>query len=244
CGDCAAIRPAWSRTCTSAPVRAARSSTGFKSAAAQELVRSHAAPEATVTALVRLERCRLVRSATSAAVNAAARPASSATPPSGAPPASATPTKASASRRPSVSLRLPGGRGLASAIAGQPQAVAAAQDRLHDPRIAGIVLDLAAQVLHVRVHGALIPFELVATDPVDQLEPRVHPAGHRGQCQQQAPFGGGEVNGRAAYHDRPPRLVDDQLVVAVAGHPLLRRRAAAAPQDRLNAEHQLPRAER
>src|SRR5262249_25194413 len=156
CWDTAAIRPAWSRTCTSAPVRAARSSTGLRSAAAQELVRSHAAPAATVIALARLDRCRLVRFETSAAVNAAASPASSATA------ASATPRKAKASRRPSASLRVPGRLGSASAISGQPQAVATAQDRLHDPRVAGIVLDLAAQVLHVRVHRALIPLELVA----------------------------------------------------------------------------------
>ena len=57
------------------------------------------------------------------------------------------------------------------AIAGQAQAVTATEDRLHDPRIARIGLDLAAQVLDVRVHGPLIPLELVPADPVDQLEP-------------------------------------------------------------------------
>jgi hypothetical protein len=35
----------------------------------------------------------------------------------------------------------------------------------------GVFLDLAAQVLHTRVDGALVCLELMPPDPVDQLEP-------------------------------------------------------------------------
>src|SRR5689334_10532756 len=108
-----------------------------------------------------------------------------------------------------------------SAIAGQAQAVTATEDRLHDPRVGGIGLDLAAQVLHVRVHGPLIPLELIPPDPVDQLEPGVHPARHGGQRNQQAPFGRGQIHGGTAHHHGPPRLVDDQFVVTIAGDALL-----------------------
>src|SRR5881398_3499703 len=150
-------------------MRVARSTTGSRFASVQLSVRFQAAPAATAIALVRSDRCRLARVATSAAATAA----------------SATPIKASASRRRIGSLREPAciasgpangsapgsapapgmapdsviGWGLA--IAGQAQAVTATEDRLHDPRIARIGLDLAAQVLHVRVHGPLIPLELV-----------------------------------------------------------------------------------
>src|SRR6185437_8932019 len=238
-GDTAVGWPAWSVISTLAPVRVARSTTGARFAPSQLSVRFHTAPAATAIALVRSDRCRLARFATSAAANAAARTASSATA------ASATPIKASASRRPIGSPREPARPAPGSAIAGQAQAVAAAEDRLHDLRVGGIGLDLAAQVLHVRVNGPLIPLELVPPDPVDQLEPGVHPARHGGKRQQQAPFGRGQVYGRTAHHHGPPWLVDDQFVVAVAGDALLGGRdTGAAPQDRLHAEHQFPWAER
>src|SRR6185369_13289311 len=97
------------------------------------------------------------------AANAAVSPASSATA------ASATLRKASASRRPSVPPRgtasagtpsgciaSRGGAGPGSVIVGQAEAVTAAEHGLHDLGVAGILLDLAAQVLHVRVDGALV----------------------------------------------------------------------------------------
>src|ERR1700730_12190491 len=109
--------------------------------------------------------CWLVRFETSAAAKAAVSPASRATA------VSATERKASASRRPSVLPREaaagpgPGGdaaagSGPASVIAGQAQPVPAAQDRLHDLRPGRVLLDLAAQILHVRVDGALVALEL------------------------------------------------------------------------------------
>src|SRR5690348_13710697 len=200
-------------------------------------------------ALASSPRCWLARLETSAAANAAVSPASSATA------ASATVRKARASRRPSVPLRgtvlvggavmvggagpddgtvmvggagLDGGAGPGSVIAGQAEPVTTAEDGLHDPGISRIFLDLAAQVLHVRVDGALVALELVPAHPVDQLEPGVHPARHGGQRGEDAPLGGGQRHGRAAHHGLPLRLVDDELAPAVAGQALGGGRAAAA----------------
>src|SRR5207248_5680705 len=120
-------------------------------------------PARAVMALASSPRCWVARLETSAAANAAVSPASSATA------ASATVRKARASRRPSVPPRgtVPvsgagpgGGAGPGSVIAGQAEPVTAAQDGLHDPGIARILLNLAAQVLHVRVDGALVALEL------------------------------------------------------------------------------------
>ena len=117
-------------------------------------------PAATAIAVVSSVRCRLASPDTSAAVNAAVSPASSATA------ASATARNASASR----SAMVPCGEGRSS-ITGQAEPVAAAQHGLHDLRVGWLGLDLAAQVLHMRVDGALIALELVPADPVDQLIP-------------------------------------------------------------------------
>jgi catechol 2,3-dioxygenase-like lactoylglutathione lyase family enzyme len=62
-------------------------------------------------------------------------------------------------------------RRLLSVVAGQAEPVAAAQHCLDDLRAARVFLDLAAQVLHVRVDGAFVALELMPPDPVDQLEP-------------------------------------------------------------------------
>jgi len=144
-GETATSSLAGSTISTSAPVRAARSSTGDRSAPAQLLFRSQAAAAATATAAVSSLRCRPVSADTSAAANAAVSPASRAIA------ASATARKSSPSRSPIASPRTaaPGGGLSSSAIAGQPQPVPAAQDGLHDLGIARICLDLAAQVLHV-----------------------------------------------------------------------------------------------
>src|SRR4029079_4226981 len=218
-GEAATTVPAWSRICTAVPVVAARSRTDARSAPDQVLFRSHAAPAETATALASAARCWLARLETSAAANAAVSPASSATA------ASATLRKASASRRPSVPPRgtasirtpsgciasgggaapacaVPGGAGPGSVIAGQAEAVTAAEHGLHDLGVAGILLDLAAQVLHVRVDGALVPFELVPAHPVDQLEPGVHPARDGGQRREDPPLGGGQRDRRAAQRGR------------------------------------------
>src|SRR6202167_6223977 len=146
-GECATTRPALSRIWTSAPVRAARSSTGDRSAVGQLSLCSHAAAAATAIAVVSSWRCLLARPDTSAAAKAAVRPARSAT----------------ASGRPSASPRAAGrcgGPAPPSAIAGEAQPVTAAQHCLDDPGVGGLLLDLAAHDHHVRVDGALVPLEL------------------------------------------------------------------------------------
>ena len=169
-GDDSTIWPTWSSIWTAAPVFAAKSRTEERSAEDQVRFPSHAVPAAAAIALASSVRCWLARVETSAAANAAVSPASSATA------ASATARNASARRRPSVPPRagcpvIAGSVIAGSVIAGQAEPVTAAQDGLDDPGVAGIVLDLAAQVLHMRVDGALIAFELIPPHPVDQLEP-------------------------------------------------------------------------
>src|SRR5579859_4908831 len=239
-GDAVTTWPDWSRIWASAPVRVARSSTGDRSAELQLSPRSQAAAAAAAIAPVRSVRCWLVRSDTSAAARAAVSPASRATA------ASATDRKARASRRPRVLPRkaeTEAGAGPASVISGQAQPVAAAQDRLHDLRPGRVLLDLAAQVLHVRVDGALVALELIPADPVDQLEPGVHPARDGGQGTQDAPLGRGQVGRGAAHHDLAPRRVDEQGPVAVTDRAGRGDRGAAA-QDGLDPQDQLARAER
>src|SRR5262249_58108739 len=102
-----------------------------------------------------------------AAATAAVSPAG------GASAAGATAATAGASRSPIASPRVRGSGGPEppSAIGRQAEPVAAAQHGLDDLRVGWIVLDLAAQVLHVRVDGALIPLELVSSHPADEFEP-------------------------------------------------------------------------
>ena len=143
-GDESITWRAWSRIWTAAPVLAARSRTGERSAVDQVWFPSHAAPAADAIAPASSVRCWLARFETSAAANAAVSPASSATA------ASATVMNARASRRPSALPRVAGSGSAAwSVIAGQAEPVTATQDRLDDPGITRIVLDLTAQVLHV-----------------------------------------------------------------------------------------------
>jgi hypothetical protein len=111
-------------------IRWARSRIGDRSADAQLLFLSQAAPAATAIALVSSVRCCLAKAETSAAANAAVSPASSATA------ARATARKASASLSPSASPRAARRTGPAlSLIAGQAEPVPATQHGLHDLRI-------------------------------------------------------------------------------------------------------------
>src|SRR5215470_2343655 len=176
-GELAMIRPALSLTRMSAPILLPASITMARSGPDQPLPASQAAPATTVIACVSSSRCLAARLETSAAENAAVSPASSATA------RRATLTKARASR----SLIGPEPPDLA--ISGQAEPVAAPEHRLDDLRVALIFLDLAAQVLHVRVDRALVTLELVPTHPVNQLQAGIHPAGHGRDRDQDAPFG-------------------------------------------------------
>src|SRR5713101_863699 len=154
--------------------------------------------------------------------------------------ASATPTNARASRSPSCPIQGPP----TLTIPVQAEPVAAAEYGLHYDRIAGIFLDLPPQILDMGVDSALVALEVVAADAVNQLEPRVDPAGDRGQGYQDAPFRRSQLDFAAADLCHPPGLVDDQGAVPEPADPLLGRRCRVAAQDRLDPEHQLTRAER
>src|ERR1700689_3880895 len=158
--------------------------TGLRLAPAQPRSAFHEPAAAPAKALASPVRCRLPSEDTSTAENTPASTASRATA------ASETPRNASVSRSPSVLPRCPlpgcplpgcplpscprpsaeGGGGDAegsSAIAGQAEPVAAAEHGHDHPRVGRVVLDLAPEVLHMRVDRALIAFELVAPYLVD-----------------------------------------------------------------------------
>src|SRR3954470_8472268 len=104
-------------------------------------------------------------------------------------------------------------------------------------------LDLAPQVLHVRVDRALVAVVVVALHPVDQLEAREDAAGRAGEREEQLELRRRELDG-------PP--LDDGLVAlgieaeppAVEAQHLLdaRRARAGAAQERADARDELPRA--
>src|SRR3984957_13220180 len=182
-----------------------------------------------------LSRSRWVRDSwsTSAAARTAVRTVRSATA------ARATDTKASDSRIRSVAASR------ALTIPVQAEAVAAAQHGLDDLRLAGVGLDLAPQVLDVRVDAALVALELVAARAVDDLVPRVDPPRDRRQRDQHAPLGRGQRHAGPADLDRPALLVDHQQALAIAGRRGGPAVGLAPPaQDGLAAQDQLARAER
>src|SRR6185437_6111603 len=234
-------RPPESRTCSCTPVRLARSRSESRSASAQLWFCCHAPPATAAYAWARLSRWWFASEDTSTAEKTAVRMANSATA------ASATARNASASRSPRVLPRWPppAARGReASVIAGQAEPVAAAKHGHDDAGVPRVVLDLAAQVLHVRVDRPLVAFELVSPHLVDQLEAGVDPPGDRGERAENPPLRGRKLDRRAAHGHRSPRLVDDQVPAAVAGDALRRRGRPATAQDRLHPQHQFPRAER
>src|ERR1700722_5930337 len=171
--------PDLARICASAPVSEASSSAGLRSAPDQLLCRSQPAAAAEAMALVRSVRCIETRPDKSLAAKTTVSPARMPIA------ARATPRKLEPSRMPSVSLGLVRGP---SVIAAQAKSVPSAQHRRDDLRITRILLDLAAQVLHVRVDDALVALELIAADPVDELKPRIHPARRGREREQDAPF--------------------------------------------------------
>src|SRR5215469_12008341 len=238
-GEDATTAPALSRTCTSAPGpprRPTRSSTGPRSACAQLSSRSQAALAATATAVVRSARWRCTRARTSEAASAAVRIAASPTA------ASATARNASASRSASV-VPPPAVCAAWSVIATQAEPVPPAEHRRDDLRAGRIGLNLAPQVLYVRVDGALIALELITPYPVDQLESRIHPAGHGCQGHEDAPLGRRQVDARAPHPRLTPWFVKHEHSLAISDRALHIGLAAPA-QDCLHPQHELSRAER
>jgi hypothetical protein len=106
-----------------------------------------------------------------------------------------------------------------------------------------VAFELAAQVLHVRVHDALVSGVLVPADPIHQVEARVDPPGRAGQRGEYSPLGRGQLNHRPPHHDLTAVLVYDKLTTAERAATRLGC-AAAPPQDRLHPQDQLTWAER
>src|SRR6185437_7754554 len=250
---CPTGRPLAARTWNCTPACAATWRRGSRSAPAQPWSCCHALPATAANAPASTSRCRPASEDTSTAEKTAVSTANSATA------ASATLRNASASRSPRV-LPRPAGRGgpasgpgragsvpagpVPSVIAGQAEPVAAAEHGHDDDRVRRVLLDLAAEVLHVRVDRPLVALELVPAHPVDQLEAGVDAPGHGRERAEYPPLGGGERRLRAAHGHGPARLVDDQGPAPEAGDAVGGRGRAAAAQDRLHPQHELPRAER
>src|SRR5215472_12010607 len=95
----------------------------------------------------------------------------------------------------------------------------------------------------MRVDGPLITLELVSSDPVDQLEPRVNPAWYVRERDKQPPLGWRHFHLRTADIHDTPLLVDDEQAVTEAAWSGGDRRCAPSPKDRLDPQHQLARAE-
>ena len=61
-------------------------------------------------------------------------------------------------------------------------------------RIARVVADLGAQILNVRVDGALIALEVIAEDLLHKLHARIHMAGVAGQRGEQLELARSKIN--------------------------------------------------
>ena len=107
------------------------------------------------------------------------------------------------------------------------ETVTHAVDGQHVARPARVGLDLAAQVLDVRVDGALVRVEGDAVERVEELgtgEDPAGPCGHRGQ---QPELGRRQVDDRAGHLGAHARQVEDD----VAGRGSSRPTRAAGPRD-------------
>src|SRR6059058_4794360 len=74
----------------------------------------------------------------------------------------------------------------------------------------GVASELLSEVLDVRVDGAVESFEVVAHGQAGQLLAAEDAAGRARHRQQQAEFGGGHGDRRAADGDLAARRIDDQ----------------------------------
>src|SRR5687768_3551484 len=118
-------------------------------------------------------------------------------------------------------------------------------DAPNRPDVAGmgrIGLDLVADVADVDVDRALVLLErvVVVAHELEQLRPRVHASGPRGEVAQQVELGCGQADALAIARDSPAFEVDHE-VAAPQGAAGLRvgKLAVRATQQRLDAAYQL-----
>src|SRR4051794_39103048 len=124
------------------------------------------------------------------------------------------------------------------------EAVAHAVHRLDVARRRRVGLDLAAEVLDVRVHRALVALVVVALDSVDQLEARVHAPGRLGQRDEQAPLRRGQVHALGVDRHLVAVEIEAQApAVEAARRARVRLDALGAAQQRAHAGDELARAE-
>jgi len=83
--------------------------------------------------------------------------------------------------------------------------------RLQVPRLTGIRLELATDVLHVRVDRALVRLERDAVHGVEQLRPGEDPAGLPGERGEQLELGRREVHLTVAGAYAQPRDVEGHI---------------------------------
>src|SRR5918998_4385187 len=108
--------------------------------------------------------------------------------------------------------------------------------------VAGVALDLLAEVADVDVHRALVA-ELVAPHPPEQRAARENPARARGEGHEELELGVGEIHLLAPYGDPAAGEVDaEPIVVELVG--ALARRDGGPAHDRPHARDQLTHCER
>src|ERR687886_1542445 len=108
--------------------------------------------------------------------------------------------------------------------------------------VAGVALDLLAEVADVDVHRALVA-ELVAPHPTQERTAREHPARARGEGHEELELGIGEVHLFASHRHPAAGEVDPQAVIVELVRALARRDRRTA-HDRPYPRHQLPHGER
>ena len=107
-----------------------------------------------------------------------------------------------------------------------------------------VLVQLASQVLDMRVDRPLVAFVVVALHARDELVPREDPARTRSQREEQVELAPRQLD-RFPFHQHLPSLAVDRepAVVERERAGALTRALPGPPQDRLHARHELPGAE-
>ena len=102
-----------------------------------------------------------------------------------------------------------------SGVSHEAQSIATAEHCLEEPGLTVLELDLVAKVFDVRVDGALVAFELVTSDLVDQFISGVDATRDPGESGEDAPLSRGELDGFASYDHAPSVVIDDELAATI-----------------------------
>ena len=80
------------------------------------------------------------------------------------------------------------------AVAGHLETIADAVNGVNPARVARIIANLGAQVLHMTVNRALVALEVIAEHLLDELHARVHAARIARQSREQLELAGREID--------------------------------------------------